>query len=78
MRRGPKDKEEDCGIEISSTESNDIEDMKYKMGNHTKVMNHNEKISQKMADKSSTKKKKKTSIIDNIAFLSNPDLKLIS
>ena len=69
MGRGSKDKEEDSGIEISSTESNDIEDMKYQMEKHTNDTNHNEKITHKMADKSFAKKKKKTSFINNITFL---------
>ena len=50
--------------------------MKYKMEKHSYVTNHNDKISQKMADKSSTKKKKKTSIIDNIAFFVKSRLKV--
>ena len=71
MGRGSKDKEEDSGIEISSTESNDIEDMKYKMEKHANITIHKEKISQKMAEK-----KKKKSIIDNIAFLVKSRLKV--
>jgi hypothetical protein len=76
MGRGSKDKEEDSGIEISSTESNDIEDMKYQMEKHTNDINHNEMITHKMADKSLAKKKKKKSIIDNITFLVKSRLKV--
>ena len=71
MGREPKDKEEDSGIDISYTESNDleVEDMKSTENKETSVTNHDENNSQRMAKKSFTKKKNRFSIIDNITFL---------
>ena len=45
MGREPKDKEEDSGIDISYTESNDleVEDMKSTENKETSVTNHDEK-----------------------------------
>ena len=69
MGRGSKLKEEDSGIEISSTESNDLEDTKSKEKEHSIVKNQNAKISKK-------KKGSRFSIIENITFMAKSSLKI--
>jgi hypothetical protein len=76
MGRGSKDKEEDSGIEISYTESNELEDMKSTENAQTSVTNHGENNSRRMTKKSFTKKKSRISIIDNITFLVKSRLKV--
>ena len=68
MGREPKDKEEDSGIKISSTESNDLEDIKSKEKEQTIVKNQNGKISNK-------KKGSRRSIIENITVMVKSRLK---
>jgi hypothetical protein len=69
MERASNDKGEDSGIEISSTESNDLEDMKSKEKEQTIVKNQNSKISHK-------KKGSRFSIIENITSMVKSRLKL--
>ena len=75
MERGSKDKEEDSGIEISYTESNDLEDMKSTENAHTSVTNHDENNAMN-AEKTFKKKKSRFSIVDNITFLFKSRIKV--